>query len=231
MTHLAFPSPGGPLARCARAARAGAAFAASIVLALAWADSARAQVCMDTDGLAALNSGDYGSSLQDYSWFGQPIEFGNAVHDSFTACDPAPLSGATTVHSFGSVVRGLLTVGANPPLAFSASALVTVRVTSTGMIGSTRYFDTEMLQLDISGGSLPAGVRIRESPTTASPGKTDITPFGGGFAIDSFFDVFTELSLDGGQQWVPSQGPPLLLTATQPACPDPVRRSSEARAK
>src|SRR5262249_29560737 len=38
------------------------------------------------------------------------------------------------------------------------------------------YYDTEMLQLDISGGNLPAGMRLRESPTRASTGKTAISP-------------------------------------------------------
>ena len=58
-------------------------------------------------------------------------------------------------------------------------------------------FDTEMLQVDLSGGSLPGGVMIRESPTLASLGSTKLTDQGGGnFRIDSFFDVFTELPPD-----------------------------------
>jgi hypothetical protein len=36
-------------------------------------------------------------------------------------------------------------------------------------------------------------------------GKTSVTDIGGGmYHIDSFFDVFTELSLDGGASWIPS---------------------------
>ena len=43
---------------------------------------------------------------------------------------------------------------------------------------------------------------IREDPTRASLGSTDITDIGGGlYHIDSFFDVFTELSVDGGSSW------------------------------
>src|SRR5262249_24791170 len=57
------------------------------------------------------------------------------------------------------------------------------------------FYDTEMLQLDFT---LPNGMMVRESPTRASTGKTAIAPDpGGGFMIDSFFDVFTELSTDG----------------------------------
>ena len=48
---------------------------------------------------------------------------------------------------------------------------------------------------------------IRESPTRQSTGNTSITDIGpaAGCHIDSFFDVFTELSLDGGQTWIPKQ--------------------------
>src|SRR5207244_12557307 len=51
---------------------------------------------------------------------------------------------------------------------------------------------------------LPAGVMIRESPTRASTGKTSIRQVPGGNMIGSFFDVFPEISLDGGQSWTPA---------------------------
>jgi hypothetical protein len=83
-----------------------------------------------------------------------------------------------------------------------------------------------MLSMNLTGVvSTPLGsmtVMIRESPTRASTGRTSVTegsteptsaedpPTGGGmplYQIDSFFDVFTELSFDGGQTWIPSDGP------------------------
>lgn len=65
-------------------------------------------------------------------------------------------------------------------------------------------YHTEMLSLDLGG--LPFGAMIRESPTLASTGGHTIvdTP---PFQITSFFDVFTELSLDGGATWIPATGP------------------------
>jgi hypothetical protein len=46
---------------------------------------------------------------------------------------------------------------------------------------------------------------IRESPTLASTGQTSIADLGGGlYRIDSFFDIFTELSVDGGSTWMPA---------------------------
>lgn len=66
--------------------------------------------------------------------------------------------------------------------------------------GTTEFYTTELLALNLTSG--PA--LVRESPTMASFGGFSRTPSGGGWQVDSFFDVFTELSLDGGQSWVPS---------------------------
>jgi hypothetical protein len=74
---------------------------------------------------------------------------------------------------------------------------------------SFTFYDTEMLQLDISGGNLPAGMMLRESPTLASTGKTAIQPqTGGQYVISSFFDVYTEVSTDNGFTWYPSTSLP-----------------------
>ena len=48
---------------------------------------------------------------------------------------------------------------------------------------------------------------IRESPTLASTGITTYQYIGGPYHIDSFFDVFTELSIDGGQTWTAGNAP------------------------
>jgi hypothetical protein len=65
-----------------------------------------------------------------------------------------------------------------------------------------------MVGMSLQGeGTTPPFVRIRESPTLPSLGQTRITDIGGGrYHIDSFFDVFTELSFDGGANWFPSTG-------------------------
>jgi hypothetical protein len=81
-------------------------------------------------------------------------------------------------------------------------------------------FATEILQLDISGGTLPGGIMVRESPTRASLGRHALTELGGGlYLIDSFFDVFTELSIDGGQTWTPGSSPFHLVGG--PIVPEP----------
>ena len=151
---------------------------------------------------------------------GGPIyDLSQPQHSMFTSCDPPPPagSGATTVHSFGSTVRATATSAGGTIMQIQAPAQVTVRMTDAGPNGSGgEMYQTEMLQLDIQNGSLPPGVMIRESPTLQSTGQTNIKPNGSGFQIDSFFDIFTELSVDGGATWVASTTGPGRMTLTTP---------------
>jgi hypothetical protein len=98
---------------------------------------------------------------------------------------------------------------------FVPSAPISVRIRHTFDDGADQYFDTEMLQLDLGGGTLPANVRLRESPTKASLGRTSIRLLPTGqWQVTSFFDVFTELSIDNGSSWVPQ--PPTSLEVVSP---------------
>lgn len=69
------------------------------------------------------------------------------------------------------------------------------------------HYSMEMLQMNIHGGNLPQGTRLRESPTLVSTGQTTITPQGNQFQFNSFFDIFFELSTDDGQSYMPALGP------------------------
>src|SRR5262249_21392327 len=89
----------------------------------------------------------------------------------------------------------------------TATGIVTVSMTSLGTQGSEQVYAAEMLQLDLSGGNLPPAMRIRESPTRNSTGETRISLDPNGYRISSFFDVFTELSTDGGLTFSPSDTP------------------------
>lgn len=89
----------------------------------------------------------------------------------------------------------------------NAPATTTVFLHNTGVVNDLQQIETEMTQLDISGGDLPVGVRVRESPTLHSTGRTTIEVREGGYNIESYFDVNVELSLDGGQTWEPSSLP------------------------
>jgi len=95
-------------------------------------------------------------------------------------------------------------------------ATASVQIQCVMLDGLTRFFDMEFLALNASG--LPGGIMIRESPTKASLGKHAIqTVTAMYYGIESFFDIFTEISLDGGASWSPSKGPIRLEVFVDPS--------------
>ncbi len=88
-------------------------------------------------------------------------------------------------------------------------------ITRDRTLSTTGLFDAEIVSASLSGFSGGLGITIRESPTLASTGQTDIIDLGGGmYHIDSFFDVFAELSIDGGSTWIaPGQSVRMTFTA------------------
>jgi hypothetical protein len=129
---------------------------------------------------------------------------------------PLPPPGASQVNSFFDVFTEITFDAGGGPTVVQVPAAVTIRTTSGGAPGDP--FDTEMLQMDLVGVGPIAGVRVRESPTRASLGRTQIDDLGGGlYRIDSFFDIFTEISLDGGQNWTEASGPLRLQGVPEPS--------------
>src|SRR5262249_7894121 len=83
-------------------------------------------------------------------------------------------------------------------------------------VGARSLYDANMMQLDLSS-SLPAGIMVRESPSLPSRGQTTgATGSSGGFMISSFFDIFTEISLDGGNKWTPADQPLRVVMGAEP---------------
>ncbi|MFI5378505.1 MAG: PEP-CTERM sorting domain-containing protein [Tepidisphaerales bacterium] len=112
---------------------------------------------------------------------------------------------------YNATLTGTATAGASTFPFSSSGPVTTMAYGKSGQVTGT--FQTEMLQLSLSGTTPLGSAMIRESPTLASTGQTTIADVGGGlFRIDSFFDVFTELSVDGGATWIPAQGTATPLT-------------------
>ena len=84
--------------------------------------------------------------------------------------------------------------------------------------GQTGTFATEIISMSLSGNVGGTAVSVRESPTLGSTGQTTITDLGGGmYDIDSFFDVFTELSVNGGPFMADMTGPARMTLVPEPA--------------
>jgi hypothetical protein len=76
-------------------------------------------------------------------------------------------------------------------------------------------YNTNLLELDLH--TTPGGPLLRLSQSQPSNGITQAQPLPGNVvAFSSFFDVFTELSVDGGQTWIPSTGPSQLVYQNTP---------------
>jgi len=74
--------------------------------------------------------------------------------------------------------------------------------------GMTETIPIEIVSMELAGdiGEIP--VVIQTNPNLTSPGETTIRKIGNGnFVVDSFFDVFTEISIEGGPWEVGPEGP------------------------
>ena len=100
-------------------------------------------------------------------------------------------------------------------------ALLSVNINNTTGAGSTSTFDTEMVDLDNITIFDPSfgPIMLRESQTLQSLGKHTIAPDPRGYRVSSFFDVFLELSTDGGGTWIPANRSMRVLPSLPPAVP------------
>ena len=134
-----------------------------------------------------------------FSGPGLVVVLKQVVHQPFALLSRTMLPDGGELEMFQSTLDGLFNINGGPFSPFHAEGDVTTRV-SYGGGGPVGTFMTEMEGMNLIGG----GAMIRESPTLASTGQTTVQPAPGGFFIDSFFDVFTELSIDGGMSWMPN---------------------------
>ncbi|MCX6251852.1 MAG: hypothetical protein NTX61_14010 [Bacteroidetes bacterium] len=104
----------------------------------------------------------------------------------------------------------------------SGTTYVDEKITHTNDAGGKEFYDTEILSMNISLGSLPSGLRLRESLTNASTGMTIIEPEPSFSTYSRFFDVFTELSFNSGGTWYPDDNGTILLEIETPASVIPV---------
>ena len=145
---------------------------------------------------------------------------GNTI-GGFSASSPPPAAGQQLVQNFTAQANVRISLDGGATFTDAAGTVAArMNVTrSTINWGDTSYYDAELVQLDVTG--LPQGVLLRESPTLASMGRLSITPHPtGGNQLDSFFDIFTELSLDGGQTWTAANSAATAaLTPSSPIAP------------
>ena len=134
---------------------------------------------------------------------------------------PAPGSGLDfPAHSFFDVFADV-SIGGGPfePMT-GGTATTTEGINPPANSSPTETFDTQISSLDLTGsvGGHSLDLHLDPNPPSQDTGETTITDNGGGhYTISSFFDIFTDLSLDGGT-FAPQSGSPVQLNIV--AAPD-----------
>ncbi|KKK82975.1 hypothetical protein LCGC14_2798010, partial [marine sediment metagenome] len=141
-----------------------------------------------------------------HATYPQDVILRDSSHQRFLNIVRTP-DGADELEEFDSTLLGTADViGFMNDIPIMLTGPVVVRV-SNYTSGDTGTFDTEILSMSLVGtvGGIP--VEVRESPTLDSLGETTITEVVlGGIAeigglpaweIESYFDVYTELSVQG----------------------------------
>jgi hypothetical protein len=120
-------------------------------------------------------------------------------------------SGGNDIETIDSQLTGLVSVGGGTPVPFTLNGPVQIEVFQY-MPGDLGTFQTQMLSMDLTGSVGGHSVEIMlDSALGSSTGQTTITSLGGGeFRISSFFDVFTELSIDSGPFQGQTNGPTMV---------------------
>jgi hypothetical protein len=192
-----------------------------VVLLFCGASSANALCVTNSDCMWPTGCGFTAASTAPLP-FPTPALIRGLSFSNFSQCTPERPGG-------GYGLSGLLDVffevsldgGAHWAPTFSDGLMQSALVLTSPAGANPRIYETLILQLDIDP---PGGMFIRIASGNSS-GETQILSTGGGqFRVDSFFDVFVELSLDGGRTFAAATQPQrMILGGTQPT---PVRTST-----
>lgn len=152
-----------------------------------------------------------------YTGLGLTIVLQDIIHQPLANTTIRQNFGPDEVETFNSSLSGNAQVNGSPVFPVLGTGPVSVEV--FGKVGNvTGTFQTEMISMSLTANTTMGPLMIRESPLLHSTGQTIITDIGEGlYHIESFFDVFTELSVDGGMTWIPSDG-----STRVDLCPEPV---------
>ena len=174
---------------------------------------------VDQDDADLPPEGVYLSPTDVHAMYSGPsldIVLQDIAHKPFRDRAQREQSGSDELETFDSQLDGQVSVNEGPFMPITLTGQV--QVVTAGKWGqSTGTFDTEMISMNLTGTMDSTTVMIRESLTQSSAGQTMISDIGGGqFHVDSFFDVWTELSVDGGSNWIPQSSGPTRVNLVVP---------------
>jgi len=93
----------------------------------------------------------------------------------FSTCASLPtVVGTFYILTYSATFQGNLVINNGTPTSITAPSNATVMVVLLQDNAGLKTYETEMLQMEIMGGNLPAGIMIRESPIHASTGTLTV---------------------------------------------------------
>jgi hypothetical protein len=199
-----------------RLGRGRLAFLALFFLAPALGGSAAfASVITDSPSLPP-NTGSYQAGAATLAYPGIVIASTSLQPDA--ASTSIVFTGSNEIDSFTATLNGLLSLGGSPLIPFTLSGPESVEEFARTSGTELGTFSAQMLSLDVTGTVGGHSVEVMLDQNLGnSTGKTTVADDGGGmFRIDSFFDVFTEISLDGGPFQGQSNAPTVLTLQSLP---------------
>ena len=143
-------------------------------------------------------------------FFGGSAALTCSTHGVFSAgVTPPSAVGTSVVSSYTATFVGELVL--QPPVVSSSTTYpldvqvqMSESITLASIDGDRRLFETELTAFELRDG-LPDEVVVRESASLASEGMTTVTSTADGSSrVEAYYDVWLEMSLDGGRSWEPA---------------------------
>lgn len=187
-------------------------------------DMADADVITDSNVLPPAGSVYSSNHVAVYATPDGTVQATNLVIGSFDNSFAPPTTIGQTINFSLNAIVSQDTLFILPPYQTNvAPAASSESVTLFSQVGDVSTYNTQLTSLAITGGSsLPPDVEERVSLTIPSTGQTTITDLGGGqYQIASFFDVYTEISLDSGATWTADANGPTVITLSGLPVPEP----------
>ncbi len=175
--------------------------AAALALAIAGGNNAKADFITTNPDLPPINGGLdglYPAYLAQFHALYPGVSITLAQHRVLALESRQPI-GPNDVENVSSQLNGQVSINGGTSIPFTLTGPVQIEVMNYAP-GDLGTFNTQMLSMDLTGTVAGHSVEIMlDSNLGDTTGQTTITNLGGGqFDIKSFFDVFTEISLDGG---------------------------------
>jgi hypothetical protein len=190
-----------------------------IVACLAWSAVARADMTTTSEIFPPLGAC-YEGWTADYD---NGVAIKNATITQFSPSFSLPVpGGGTDYHDSAAVVAGWYSINGGTSLPFFAPAHLTIGILDHGGAGDTRNFLTQINEMLVSGGTLPSGMVITESPIFGYNGDLTVTNNRDGtYGMSSNFTLYTQLSTNGGTNWSSISSSGVVLVPDLSTFPEP----------